>query len=330
MRGKTLCLSFLLIAASMPLKAGGLIGDAINVVAPGAGTALDNAHRQFKNAVPPYKAIEEGGSKLVNEAIVQQVAPLLQEAIARSRDDALGAGVQPIPSAIRENLTGFIPDNILNLVRYRVGGGGDLSLQVNSIRYGDALAITLDYVVVFARENDALYNPVLWAHELKHVIQYQSWGMRDFAIRYVRDYGSVEREAYDNQARYVAWVSTRNASQGTSINRPVISFGVGNSNMCGTQLGSCQVSGSAPVGTPCWCNTPSGAAAGALWPLQKVNSPTPAPPGFPSGTVMQQCGCWGQGPVFASEPRCASGTVRGQYCPAMCGPGNQAYGYICN
>ena len=83
---------------------------------------------------------------------------------------------------IRANLIGFIPDNILNRVRYRVGGGGDLTLQVNAIRYGEAAAITLDYVVIFKEQNGALYNPTLWAHELTHVGQYQSWGIHDFAF----------------------------------------------------------------------------------------------------------------------------------------------------
>jgi hypothetical protein len=98
------------------------------------GLPLDNAHREIKNAIPPYKAIEEGATHAVNEAFVQAGVPVLQELIARSRDDALRNGVDPIPPDIRSNLTGFIPENILNIVRYRVSGGGDLTLQVNAIR----------------------------------------------------------------------------------------------------------------------------------------------------------------------------------------------------
>lgn len=177
--------AILTLTSISPSMAGGLLGDLINNVAPGVGTALDDAHRQVKNAVPPYKAIEEGATHVVNEAFVQSGAPALIELIARSRDDALRNGVDAIPPDIRANLTGFIPENILNAVRYRVGGGGDLTLQVNAIRYGEAAAITLDYVVVFKEQNDALYNPTLWAHELTHVGQYQSWGIHDFAVRYL-------------------------------------------------------------------------------------------------------------------------------------------------
>ena len=214
-------------------QAGGLLGDIVNVVIPGAGTKLDDAHRQIKDAIPPYKAIEEGASKTVNETFVQAGAPLLQELIARSRDDALRAGVQPIPPDIRRNLAGFIPEQVLNTARYRVQGGGDLTLQVNSIRYGEAQAITLDYVIVFKEANDALYNPTLWAHELTHIGQYQRWGIRDFSIRYVRSYQTVESEAYEAETRYVAWAGLKNTQQWAStgnpinaamVNRPVSSF----------------------------------------------------------------------------------------------------------
>jgi hypothetical protein len=319
--------------------AGGLLGDMVNSVAPGVGTALDGLHDQIKNTIEPYKQLEEGASHAINEAVVQSTAPLLQELIARSRDDALGAGVQPIPSAIRANLQGFTPDHLLNLVRFRVRGGGDLSLQANSIRYGEASAITLDYVIVFANANDALYNPVLWAHEMKHIEQYQQWGLRDFAIRYVRSYTAVEREAYDNEGLYMAWSARRNiqsASQSiplpAEINRPVELFPQGAvSNMCGTIAGQCQVNGQAPVGTPCWCGTPMGNAFGALIPTQlPVSMPAPVPMGLPSGTVMQGCGCWGPAPVpVAPEGRCISQRVIIQACAAFCVPGMPAYGYVC-
>lgn len=335
------------LGTAPPAKAGGLIGDIIEGVCGncGAGRALDNAHRQVKEAIPPYKAIEEGASRIVNETVVQSTAPLLQEAIARSRDDALNAGVAPIPREIRNNLRGFIPDRILDITRYRVRGGGDLSLQVNSIRYGEASAIALDYVVVFRNQNDALYNPTLWAHELTHIQQYQDWGLRDFAIRYVRNYRSVEAPAYEAETRYAAWVGVRNSQQGgatnsagspSRLNRPASPFSFdGDSNFCGTAVTACRVNGFAPVGTPCWCTTPLGAATGSLIPSPSTSAPRrfappPAPIGLPSGSGMQVCGCWGPNPApTAPEPRCASGRVRVNVCPGFCAPGHPLYAYVC-
>lgn len=330
------------LAASGPgsANAGGLLGDLINNVAPGVGTQLDDVHRGIKNAIPPYKQIEEGASKTVNEALVQTAAPALQEAIARSRDDALRSGVQPIPSNIRQNLEGFIPENIINVARYRVRGGGDLSLQVNAIKYGEAAAITLDYVIVFASENDALYNPVLWVHELTHVSQFQRWGMRDFSIRYTRSYSSVEKEAYEAETKYLAFTAQNNmrtsSSQGpvtqASLNRPLSPFtGVDVSNVCGTFAGVCQVNGAAPPGTPCWCQGPMGIATGAIIPGVAHPPVTPVNMAAPPGTIMRACGCWGPNPVpFAQEPMCMSQQVHVSVCPVFCAPGHPAYGYVCN
>jgi hypothetical protein len=335
--------TYLLLAAAVQFSglpaalAGGLLGDAINVIAPGVGTRLDDVHREIKNNIPPYKAIEEGASHAVNESLVQSGAPVLQELIARSRDDALAQGVSPVPTNIRANLSGFIPDNILDLTRYRVRGGGDLSLQVNSLRYGEAQAIALDYVVVFKDAQDALYNPVLWAHELTHIMQYQRWGIGDFARRYLRSHGAVEQEAYEAETRYMAWSAVSNAarspnnfSQGV-VNNPVQPFaGVGASSVCGSWMGQCTVNGSAPVGTPCWCNTAMGPSAGSLVPSGGLTTAS-IEQGLPSGFAMQQCGCWGPNPTpLAQENRCMSRQVHVAVCPFLCAPSHPAYGYVCN
>ncbi|MGX9117227.1 eCIS core domain-containing protein [Mesorhizobium sp. BHbsci] len=332
----TLLAGFFFSSALVPAHSGGLLGDAIEGICGGcgAGEALDDAHRQVKEKVPPYKAIEEGVSQTVNETLVQTGAPVLQEMIARSRDDALANGVEPIPANIRNNVSGFIPDNILDIARFRVGGGGDLSLQVNSIRYGEAKAITLDYVIIFKNQQDALYNPVLWVHELTHVIQYQNWGIGDFAKRYLRSHGDVEREAYEAETRYMAWSATRTfdaTGDETEINKPVSPFSDANSSsMCSSWMGTCQVSGSAPVGTPCWCISPMGPATGSLIPGDGIQE-TSVELGMPSGYPMQQCGCWGPNPMpFAPEQRCTSQQVRVAVCGFMCAPFHPAYGYVCN
>ena len=140
----------------------------------------------------------------VDEMLFQAGASALQELIVVSRDDALADGVQVIPPDIRRKLAGFISEGVLNAARFRVQGGGDLTLQANAIRYGDTLAITLDYVIVFKQSDDALNNLTMWVHELTHVEQYQRWGIRDFAIRYLRDQYGVEHEAYEAETRYAA------------------------------------------------------------------------------------------------------------------------------
>ncbi|MNF04821.1 hypothetical protein D3C80_2044220 [compost metagenome] len=65
----------------------------------------------------------------------------------------------------------------------------------------DTEAVTLVDVIVFRSLNDAMENLPLWAHELKHVEQYQQWGVEEFAARYSRDFNAVESPAYEMQTR---------------------------------------------------------------------------------------------------------------------------------
>jgi hypothetical protein len=133
----------------------------------------------------------------LSPVLVQTIAPILADWIARSRDAAVQQGVTEIPAAIRGALAGYVPDATLSRVRWRIGGGSDMSLQQNVFAFGDVPAITLDYVVVFSDEKAALEDPKLWAHELKHVMQFASWGVAGFATRYLGDYEAVEKEAAD-------------------------------------------------------------------------------------------------------------------------------------
>jgi hypothetical protein len=128
---------------------------------------------------------------------------VLADWIARSRDAALRQGVAEIPPTIRTALEGYVPDATLNRVRWRTGGAGEMSVQQNVFAFGDAPAVTLDYVIVFADEKPALEDPKLWAHELKHVMQFQEWGVAGFATRYLRDYEAVESEAAEYRWQFM-------------------------------------------------------------------------------------------------------------------------------
>jgi len=118
------------------------------------------------------------------------LAPLLVRFIESSRDSALEQGVEKIPQSIRASLGGYVPDATLERVRWRAGGGDLLSQSAFFLK--DAQAITLDYVVVFANENEARNDPKLWAHELRHVMQFEEWGVEGFATRYLADSNAVE------------------------------------------------------------------------------------------------------------------------------------------
>ena len=126
--------------------------------------------------------------------VVESLAPLLAAWITASRDATKAQGVESIPAPIRAALAGYVPGHVLDRVRW-LETGDDLSLPQNVIRFGHVPAMTLDDVVVFQERRAALEDPKLWAHELKHVMQFEEWGIDGFARRYLADYEAVESEA---------------------------------------------------------------------------------------------------------------------------------------
>ncbi len=231
------------------------------------GRNMDAEHKRFKDNNQIYKNIEEGASGAVQhittEFFVESTWPLLESAINLSRNEAIRNGVYIIPPHIRSQLQGFVPDNILNAVRYRIGGGGDLSLQVNSFRYGDAAAITLIDVVVFA-DNNYAEDATLWVHELQHVQQFMNWGLRDFSKRYIRDFNAVEQEAQNAANNYANWAQQRVFASNNNMGFPPQPQ-LNNSNICYAYAGGgCYLTVYAPLGTPCWCGTAWGPAQGMI------------------------------------------------------------------
>lgn len=258
--------------------AGGLLGDAIEGICGncGAGRALDRAHESVGQPL-------DVPGRVIREASVETIGPLLAEAIRHSRNNARRAGTRPIPRRIRSELGGFYPASILNSVQFRVGQGHELSVQANSIKFGDAVAVALIDTIVFASGWDAENNVVLWAHELRHIVQYQRWGLTDFGKRYVRSHRSVESEAERAENEFVAWRNRQpraNLNSGPRTQQPISSAGSirrqqSNLNsrprtrqsvpsiasICRTNFGICQMGTAIPVGSQCYC--PSW--QGAIW-----------------------------------------------------------------
>ena len=214
----------------------GQVGNNINREASKAG---NNINRELDNA---GREID----RMRLEAQVQATAPILQNWLIASRNSAKGGGTSPIPPQIRQNLEGFYDDDILNRVSFKVGDSGVANLANLSIRYGDAAAVTLIDVVVFNNNSDAQNNVVLWAHELKHVQQFRDWGVRDFAIRYLRR--GVEGEANTAEEQFVQWHDENFADEVASV--------------CETAYGNCEMGVEIRVGDRCYCPSIYGQIAG--------------------------------------------------------------------
>ncbi|SCW63021.1 protein of unknown function [Rhizobium mongolense subsp. loessense] len=136
-----------------------------------------------------------------SEAQVLTAAAALEQWIIASRNSAHSSGVMPMPPALRQTLGNFYDEQIYDMAAFKIGGSAPLNLADLAIRYGGADAVTLIDTVIF-KDQAAANDPGLWVHELKHVEQFRNWGTRSFSIRYLRNWKSVEDEAYAATDRF--------------------------------------------------------------------------------------------------------------------------------
>jgi len=135
------------------------------------------------------------------ENVNQMAVTGLENWIVLSRNTAAAGETQTIPLNIRAQLEPYYDLQVLDSARYKVGDDAELNAANTMLQNPDINAVTLIDIIVFRNAEDALNDVALWAHELKHVQQYQQWGVREFATRYTRDYNAVEAPAYEIQTQ---------------------------------------------------------------------------------------------------------------------------------
>ncbi len=128
--------------------------------------------------------------------VSQAAAPALSLWLSQSRAQAALSGAQPLPEHIRDQLLRWYPPSVLDTALYKVGDNGELSAANTIMQNSDTDAVTLIDIIVFRTAEAAENNVALWAHELKHVQQFQEWGVDGFAQRYTADFNDVEAPAY--------------------------------------------------------------------------------------------------------------------------------------
>jgi hypothetical protein len=92
-----------------------------------------------------------------------------------------------------------------------MAGGISLDGLLKSWFYLDG-AVTFGEVVVFSDGTEAQEDIELWAHELTHVVQYETRGIDTFASDYLRDFNGMESEASSNASRIMASIGTEKGS----------------------------------------------------------------------------------------------------------------------
>lgn len=136
----------------------------------------------------------------LSDDIHQIAAPALAMWLTQARADAASAGIQPIPPHIREQLLRWYDPSLLDTAHYKVSDNGQFNAATAMLQNPDVGAVTLIDIILFRDAQSAEQDIALWAHELKHVQQYQEWGVDGFAQRYTQDFNAVEAPAYAIQA----------------------------------------------------------------------------------------------------------------------------------
>ena len=137
----------------------------------------------------------------------------LAYALRQARDEATASGSEAIPLHIRVQLEPWYDFAVLDAARYRVGDEQQLSAANALLQNPDVNAVTLIDTIMFRHASDAEDNVALWAHELKHVQQYQELGVEEFARRYTRDYQALEGPAYKIEAEVAKALRERGSGQ---------------------------------------------------------------------------------------------------------------------
>jgi len=193
-----------------------VVGGALLTIAPGIAVACQDGYYESCETLIGKVCVCLPNSGTVAKALPAPVVEVfastagtgLENWLQGSRNSAIGSS-QPIPTEIRQELAGYIEEDILNRVRFKVGdtgvfNAGGITLQYGGVN-GDVSAVTLIDVIVFKNAEDAYHNPSLWAHELTHVKQFRDGGVHSFAVNYVRDSHVIEDPAYHVGDGYAAW-----------------------------------------------------------------------------------------------------------------------------
>ena len=146
----------------------------------------DDSARQSGVDLSPLAALTQTVSTLFG--------PLLAQAIRSTRDHVYPHG-HPMPVALRRQLSPFFPRTVLEKVRYSTEWDpAEDPLPSLFLGNNTKSAMTLGDVILF-RDTEGVADPLLWAHELTHVMQYEQLGIPAFATRYLTQGWELEAEA---------------------------------------------------------------------------------------------------------------------------------------
>jgi len=190
-------------------KPGAIIGDALTL-----GQQVENVSGY--TAVLAVGNTLQGKNPLEANPLSLALAAALQSAYDQHKSKA-----KPIPQEVRAILKNYYPASVLANAKYVVG---DPHLALPDVINAGAVevfgahayAVTINDIIVFSEVPNFQGGIRHWAHELKHVEQYERLGgIQSFAYEYLAKWGSnikprLENEAYEKElAIYALYLSRR-------------------------------------------------------------------------------------------------------------------------
>ncbi|MGB8971107.1 MAG: DUF4157 domain-containing protein [Pseudomonas capeferrum] len=157
--------------------------------------------------------VDPGQAGQILKDVEAMASTSLAYALRQARDEANASGSEPMPLHIRAQLEPWYDFAVLDAVRFRVGDEQQMSAANAMLQNPDVNAVTLIDTIIFRHASDAEDNVALWAHELKHVQQYQVLGVEEFARRYTRDFNELEGPAYKIEAEVAKALRERSSGQ---------------------------------------------------------------------------------------------------------------------
>ncbi|MEG0247029.1 MAG: DUF4157 domain-containing protein [Pseudomonas sp.] len=157
--------------------------------------------------------VDPGQAGQILKDVETMASTSLAYALRQARDEASTSGSEPIPLHIRAQLEPWYDFAVLDAARFRVGNEQQMSAANAMLQNPDVNAVTLIDTIIFRHASDAEDNVALWAHELKHVQQYQALGVEEFARRYTRDFNDLEGPAYKIEADVAKALRARSSGQ---------------------------------------------------------------------------------------------------------------------
>ncbi len=157
--------------------------------------------------------VDPGQAGQILKDVEAMASTSLAYALRQARDEANASGSEPMPLHIRAQLEPWYDFAVLDAVRFRVGDEQQMSAANAMLQNPDVNAVTLIDTIIFRHASDAEDNVALWAHELKHVQQYQVLGVEEFARCYTRDFNELEGPAYKIEAEVAKALRERSSGQ---------------------------------------------------------------------------------------------------------------------